>query len=190
MPAALRKKKRRGTATIASRSSRAPAFTVVAIGLPPRSFLAHARAAGVARAASNPDVVVGSPITPRMSGIEHAPRLDQQQFDLVFRVRLVLDAPGHDEHLTCRDMDGAIAKVDPQVAFDHDERLVGILMVMPDKVSLRLHDLELIVIHLGNDLRLPLLVKQSELLPKIDRSVVHGGAPGDGQCQAPKLKRL
>ena len=56
-------------------------------------------------------------------------------------------------------MDRAVAKIDPQIAFDHDECLIGLLVVVPDEVALQLHDLELIVVHLRDDLRLPLLLE-------------------------------
>ncbi len=95
--------------------------------------------------------------------LEHPARLDEQQLDLPFRVRLVLDPLGNDEHLPRRHMDRAVAKVDPQLAVDHDERLIRILVVMPNEIAPQLHDLELIVVHPGDDLRPPLLVEQCEL---------------------------
>jgi hypothetical protein len=51
------------------------------------------------------------------------------------------------------------------------------VVIVPDEVAFKLHDLELIVVHLGNDLRLPLLVEQSELSCEIDRLVAHPGYP-------------
>lgn len=71
-------------------------------------------------------------------------------------IRLVLNAFGSNEHLPDRNVDRAIAKIDPQIAFDYQERLVGIFVVMPYKIALQLHHFELIIIHFGNDLRLPL----------------------------------
>ena len=43
-----------------------------------------------------------------MAGIEYAARLDQQQLDLVFRVRLVLHTLRDDEHLARRQLDDTI----------------------------------------------------------------------------------
>jgi hypothetical protein len=37
-------------------------------------------------------------------------------------------------------------------------------MVVPNEIAFQLHELKLVVIHFGNDLRLPLLVKQVEFL--------------------------
>ena len=56
-------------------------------------------------------------------------------------------------------MYGTITKIDPQNALQDDECFVRILVIVPNEISLLPHDLELIVVHFGNDLRLPLLVE-------------------------------
>src|SRR5262249_34570832 len=109
----------------------------------------------------------------RMAGIEYPTRLDQQQLDLVFGVRLVLYTFRDDEHLARRQLDRPIAKIDPQSALQDDERLIRMLVIMPNEVALQPHELELVVVHFGYDLRLPLLVEYPELLAKIDRLVGH-----------------
>jgi len=100
----------------------------------------------------------------------------------VFGIRLVFDALRHDEHFACRDMDRAVAKIDPQNAIEDDEGLVGVLVIVPDEIALELHDLELIVVHFGDDLRLPLLVEQFQLRAEIDRLVVHLAAPANDRA--------
>src|SRR5262249_19110858 len=102
---------------------------------------------------------------------------DQQQLDFVLGERFVLDALWNNEHLARRDMDGAVAKVDAQLAFDNDERLVGVLVVMPDEIAPELDDLELVVVHLRDDLGLPLFAKQCEFLREVDGSVAHAPSP-------------
>src|SRR5262249_9713346 len=92
---------------------------------------------------------------------------------LVFGVRLVLYALRDDEHLARRQPDRTIAKIDPQSALEDDERLIRVLVIVPNEVALQPHELELVVVHFGDDLRLPLLVKQPELLAEIDRFVGH-----------------
>src|SRR5262249_36730145 len=133
---------------------------------------------------SDPDVVDRGPLAAFVSGIQHAARLDQKQLDLVLRERLVLDSFRNHEHLSCRDMHATVAEVDSQPALEDDESLIRILVIVPDEVALQLDDLELIVVHLGYNLRLPLLAEQSELLPKVDRVVVHSVSPAtsSGAC--------
>jgi hypothetical protein len=70
-------------------------------------------------------------------------------------------------------MDRAVAKIDPQIPFDDDERLVSVFVIMPDEVSLQLHYLELVIVHLSDHFWLPLLMEQAKLLHKADCLVFH-----------------
>src|SRR5215469_8429848 len=70
----------------------------------------------------------------------------------------------------------AVAKIDTQIPFDHDERLVSVFMIVPDEVTVQLHNLEMVIVHFGDHFRLPLLIEQAEqakLLHKADCSVFH-----------------
>src|ERR1051326_8354761 len=122
---------------------------------------------------SNPEVIRGRAFAALVARVEHAARLDQQQFDLPFRIGLAFYAFRNDEHFTRRHMHRAVAKIDPQLALDDQERLVGLLVIVPDEVALQLDDFELVVVHFGDHLRLPLLVEQRELLAQVDRLVAH-----------------
>src|SRR5262245_66131844 len=102
-----------------------------------------------------------------MAGIKYPTRLDQQQLDLVFGVRLVLYVLRDNEHLARRQLDRTIAKIDPQNALEDDERLIRMLVIVPNEVALQPHELELVVVHFGYDFRLPLLAKATELVAVI-----------------------
>jgi hypothetical protein len=91
----------------------------------------------------------------------------------VFGIGLVFDALPDDEHFARRQLDRSVAKINQQNPLQHDEGLIGILVIVPNEVALELHDLELVVVHFRYDLRLPLLVEQSELFAEVDRLVVH-----------------
>jgi hypothetical protein len=108
---------------------------------------------------SDPNVVRGGARAARGAGIEHAARLDQQQFDLAVRKRLVLHAFGHNVHLAGAEIDASIPKIDAQPSLDDYEGLVGVLMIVPNEVAVDLDDLELVVVHLGDNLGLPLIVE-------------------------------
>src|SRR5438045_4140072 len=97
-------------------------------------------------APSNPDIVLRSPVTPLASGIDYTARLNQQELDLLFCVRLVFYTLGDDKHLPGSNMNGTIPKIDSQIALDHDERFIGLQVIVPDEIALQLHDLELIVV--------------------------------------------
>jgi hypothetical protein len=68
------------------------------------------------RPSSNPDVILGGAAAALMTRVEHPARLDQQQLDLVFGIRLVFDAFRDDEHLARRYADCTVAKIDPEDA--------------------------------------------------------------------------
>ena len=86
---------------------------------------------------SNPDIIRRGTTAALVARIEHAARFDQQQLHFAFGIRFVFDAFRDDEHFACRYADRAIAKVDPQDAVEHDEGLVGILVIVPDEVALQ-----------------------------------------------------
>src|SRR6516162_8382168 len=79
-------------------------------------------------------------------------------------------------------MNRAIAEIDSQSTLEDDEGLIRILVIVPDEVTLKLHELELVVVHLGDDLRLPMLVEQIELAGEIDRLIRHAALPLDGRA--------
>ena len=80
---------------------------------------------------SDPDILLRCSFATDIPGIEHAAWLDQEQFDLVLGVRFVLHPLRNDEHFSGPDMYRAVAKIDPQIPFDHDERLVSVFVIMP-----------------------------------------------------------
>jgi hypothetical protein len=128
---------------------------------------------GFVRIASNPDIILGGAITALMARIGDPARLDQQQPDLVLGIGLVFDSFRHDEHFARRYVDRAIAEIDPENTFQHNEGLIRMLVIVPDEVALKLDDLELVVVHFGYDLRLPQLVEQFELSAEVDRFIAH-----------------
>src|ERR1700733_867564 len=103
----------------------------------------------------DPTIVLGGALAALVAGIEHAARLDQQQFDLPFGVRLVLDPFRHHEHFPGAQPHRPVAKIDPQYAVDHDEGLIGVLVIVPDEIPLQLHYFELVIVHLRDHLWLP-----------------------------------
>jgi hypothetical protein len=107
----------------------------------------------------NPNIILGCAVAAFMACVRDPAWFNQQQFDLVFGIRLVFDAFRDDEHFARRHVDGAIAKVDPEHALQDNKRLVRIPVIVPNEIALQFDDLELVVVHFGYDLRLPLLVE-------------------------------
>jgi hypothetical protein len=134
-------------------------------------------AAATGWVASDPDIVIRGTLAVRIAGVAHAARLDQQQPDFAFGIRLVLDALRDDVHFARRDVHSAVTKIDAQDAVDHDESLIGIFVLVSNEIASQFDDLELVVIHFGDDFWLPLLIEQPEFLTEVDRLVAHVPAP-------------
>lgn len=114
-----------------------------------------------------------SSIAGLVSGVSHASWFDQQQFDLTVSKWLVLNSLRHYKHLTGGEIDGAVSEVNAELTFENDERLVRVLVIMPDEVAFESCELELVVVHLSHNLWLPLLGKERKLLLKINGLAVH-----------------
>jgi hypothetical protein len=56
-------------------------------------------------------------------------------------------------------MGAGITKIDGQLPLQDDEGFVSLRMLVPDEVALELHQLELVVVHLGDDLGCPLVAE-------------------------------
>lgn len=64
-----------------------------------------------------------------------------------------------------------VAEGDRHLAVDDGEDFVGLFVAMPDERILELRVLELVVVHLGDDLRAAVLGEQRALLREVNRSV-------------------
>src|SRR5262245_40600829 len=126
---------------------------------------------------SDPDIACGRPPAARMTGVQGAARLDEHELHFALGGGLVLDAFRDDEHLSRRDVDMPVPEVDTQRPLDNQECFVRFRMIVPDEVALKPDELELVVVHLGDDARAPLLVELVELLADVDGCVSHSGSP-------------
>jgi len=96
--------------------------------------------------------------------------------DFAFGEGFVLDAFGNDVHLTGIEVDGAVAEIEAQMAFEDEEGLVGVFVMMPDEVALKFDELELVVVHLGDHFGGPVVVDEGEFLGEVDGGVGHVGS--------------
>ena len=87
--------------------------------------------------------------------------------------RLVLYVSWHYEHLSLFQGHNATSHFDIKGTLKDDERLISIFMAVPDKFSLYLHQFEVVIVHLGDDLWRPVLVELGQFLVKIDYCVFH-----------------
>lgn len=91
------------------------------------------------------------------------------------RGRVVIHAARHHIHLAGAQVHRAVAEIDAQATGEDDEGLVGVGVAVPDEVAFDLHQLELVVVHLGDHPGLPAVVEQGELGGEVDRLGCAGG---------------
>src|SRR6185437_11594621 len=130
-------------------------------------------------ALSDPDVVLCCALAAFVPGIEGAAGLYQHELHLSFRARLVFDSLRDDVHLARTQADRPVLEIDPQGPFQYDEGLVRLGVVVPDEIAVDAHELELVVVHLRDDFRLPLLPEEGELLLQVDRLTAHDQELGE-----------
>jgi hypothetical protein len=108
------------------------------------------------------------PRTACVPRVRSASRLNQQDVRLVIRPGAVLNAARHDVHVPLTQLDVAIAELDGQAPLEDEEELVGLVVLVPDELSLDLDDLDVVVVQLADDLGAPVLGEQRELLREVD----------------------
>jgi hypothetical protein len=76
----------------------------------------------------------------------------------------VLDAAGHDEQVAGLELHVPIAQLDRQMPLQDQEEVVCMGMGVPDELSLRLSDLDLVPVVVPDDLRREDLVEARKLV--------------------------
>ncbi len=92
------------------------------------------------------------------------------------RDRAMLDAVRHDEHLAGPERHGAVAQLDVERALQHEEEIVGVVVLVPDELALHLHDHHVVAVVGRHGARRPVFGEAAELLGEIDL-VVHRRPP-------------
>jgi len=73
--------------------------------------------------------------------------------------RLMFYAFRYNVHFTFTENNVPIAELNFQLTFQDHENFIGLRMIVPDELAMQFRDFEMIIIHPGNDLGLPLLGK-------------------------------
>ena len=105
-------------------------------------------------------------------------RLEQQNPHLLLGDGPVLDALRDHDDIARADLDFPVPKLHGHPPPDDVEQLVLFIVGMPEEFPLNLGELDVLAIELGNDLRSPLVLEQTELLG--ERNGVHDRKVGDG----------
>ena len=98
-------------------------------------------------------------LTASVSGVHRPCRLNEHGFALGPRRSLVFDAFRNDEQFALLYGDIMAPKVDYHLPIENDKHFIGVFVAMPHELPLKLHQFEVIVVHLSNDPRRPVLGK-------------------------------
>ena len=76
----------------------------------------------------------------------------------------MFDATGNDQQLAFFQPDLPVPEIHPESSLHHQEQLVLIFVMMPDKLALELDEFDLLTVQLADDFGTPVVVKLGELL--------------------------
>ena len=80
----------------------------------------------------------------------------------------VLHPPRNDDHLPFSKVDRSIPELHGEAAVQHEEELILGVVMVPDELSLELHELYMLPVELGDDLRVPVRREAREALGELD----------------------
>ena len=107
-----------------------------------------------------------------VAGVQSRCRFKEQDLAFLFRKGPVFDAAGHDNELAGFDPLGAIisgfTKVHPEAALHHQKHFVFIFVMMPGERPFELHQLEILIVQLADNSRVPVIIYDRKLLREID----------------------
>src|SRR5512140_1614556 len=103
-----------------------------------------------------------------VAGIERRHGLEEEDVGFLLGDWTVLDATWDHEELAGGKADGPVAQLHVEGALDDEEHFVFRLVLVPRERSLELHELHVLPVQLGDDLRIPVRGAERELLPEVD----------------------
>src|SRR5262249_28040870 len=112
----------------------------------------------------------GGALISHVSGVQGRFGLKQDDLGFLFGERPVLHATRDDDEFAGADADFAVPQLHPHAALHDEKHLVLVVVMMPDELALELHELDQAVVHLADDLGLPLILKPPKHLRQIDRA--------------------
>ena len=123
---------------------------------------------------------VGGALVLDVAGVPCLGGLEQQNVRLALRDGLVLDAARDDIELALVEVDALLPKLDREVAVEHEEQLVGLVVVVPDELAVEFGEFDRLAVEFADELRRLLFVELGELRFEIDFLVFHILTADDG----------
>ena len=102
-----------------------------------------------------------------VSGVPDLGRFEKHHFDFVLGYRTMFDAARNDNEIPFAERNAPVAKVHPEAPPQHQEEFVFPCVVVPDKLTLKLHQLDVLSIQFADDARIPMVGKHLQLLAEV-----------------------
>jgi hypothetical protein len=82
----------------------------------------------------------------------------------IFRDGTMLDALGHYKYFAWDQRDNSISQLNADASAQHEKKIVGVIMLVPDELALHFDNHEVMPVELPNDPRLPIICKRRQLI--------------------------
>jgi hypothetical protein len=109
-----------------------------------------------------------------VASVECCLRLKHDELAFLVGMGLMLDTLRDNEHLAFLQADLLVSQVDTKKAIIHDKELVGLFVLVPDEISLKLHNLDQVIVDLPDDFWRPVFGEEREFAINIDWLQIHG----------------
>lgn len=77
-------------------------------------------------------------------------------------------ATRNDRKLSLGQVKSLLPILEVELTFDDEEKLVLVLVLVPDELALKLHEFDVLTVQGTNDSRMPMITDQVQLFPKVD----------------------
>jgi hypothetical protein len=128
-----------------------------------------------------PNVIFCGQITACIASIYGTCRFDKHGLALGFGEWLVFHAFWDYKHFPGPQVNLTITEFDTHLPIKNHEGLIRIGMTVPDKISLKLNQFEMIIVQLRDDFRRPMFGKLGKLFLKVDGRIAHIPLPNFSQ---------
>jgi hypothetical protein len=103
-----------------------------------------------------------------VAGVRRAGWFNEQDVRFLFGHGAMFDVPGHYEHLAGAQGDAAVPHLNGQAALEYEEEVVGVVVLVPDKLAFDLDDHEVMPVELTDGSRLPVLRERRKFFRQVD----------------------
>ena len=96
-----------------------------------------------------------------VSSVQRPRRLEQQHVDLFLGNGAVLHAPWYDHELPLLQPDVAVTILHAELPANDQKQLILLIVLVPDKLALELHEVDVLPVQLADDPRVPMIVEEA-----------------------------